>query len=91
MSTFVLMYMCTYVYIYIYIYVYIERERETGRERERQRYTFTYIDICIVSVAQNAGRCDFIENRDVKILKKNPVGFVLNPKSLQVFSRVFPQ
>ena len=76
--------------MYIYIYVYIERERETERERERQRYTFTYIDICIVSVSQNAGRWDFIENRDVKILKMNLQGFVLNPKSLRVFSRVLP-
>ena len=41
-----------------------------------------------VSVYLLAGRCDFIENRDVKILKINLVGFVLNPNSLQVFLRV---
>ena len=53
-------------------------------------YICAYIYICtyiyVVSVSQNAGRCDFIENRDVKILKINLVGFVQIAASL--FARI---
>jgi len=44
------------------------------------KHIHMYIHIDIVSVSQNTGQCELIENRDVKILKMNLTGFVPHPK-----------
>jgi len=77
-------YIDRYVNIYIYIYILspVFFNRTTRLYAGR---SVCNIYIFIVSVSHNVGRCDFIENWDVKILTINLVGFVLNPKSLQVF------
>ena len=55
------------------------------------KYIRMYIHKYVVSVSRNAGKCEFIGNRDIKILKKNRIGFGLNPEWLQISSRVLPE
>jgi len=63
------------IYVYIYIFIHI--------------FTCIHIHTYVFSVSQNAGKCVFIETKDLKIRKMSLIGFVLSPTHICIYVDIY--